>query len=359
MNNYYNNLKGKFVQKFIIWSTIYTAIVILLFFFFMFTLSQSTYFGDEFLYPFYKWANDNRYFSIFITLFCGYGLITLVLFKKLLGYTDEIIVAIDEIYMDDNSLISLSGELKDVTEKMNKIKFNLRENEKIAREAEKRKNDLIIYLAHDLKTPLTSIIGYLTILKDEIDVGEEFRDKYLNICYQKSMRLEDLINEFFEITRYNLNDMEIVKSNIDFSLMMNQIISEFTPLLKGKSLSINNEIEPYIKLDIDAKKMERVIDNIIRNAINYSKENGQIDVVVKKRNNVVNINIKNEGITIPSSKLEHIFDEFFRIDSSRSTEKGGAGLGLAIAKSIIVAHGGTISAKSEEGFVEMHVNIPI
>lgn len=359
MNNYYNNFKGKFIQKFVTWSTIYTAIVILLFLLFKSTLSKSTYFGDEFLYPFYKWANDNRYFTIFIVLFCGYVLITLVLFKKLLGYMDEIIVAVDEIYIDDNSLISLSGELKDVTEKMNRIKFNLRENEKIAREAEKRKNDLIIYLAHDLKTPLTSIIGYLTILKDEIDVGEKFRDKYLNICYQKSMRLEDLINEFFEITRFNLNEIEIVRSNIDFSLMMNQIISEFTPLLRGKNLSINNEIEPSLKLDIDAKKMERVIDNIIRNAINYSKENGQIDVLVKRCNNVVNINIKNEGITIPSSKIEHIFDEFFRIDSSRSTETGGAGLGLAIAKSIVVAHGGTISAKSEDGFVEMYVSIPI
>ena len=327
--------------------------------FFKTTLSNNIYTGYELLYPFYNWANNNRFFVIFIALFFGYVLITSILFKDLVGYIGEITNAVDIIYKDDNSLITLSSELNDIEEKMNMIKLNIRENARIAIEAEKRKNDLIVYLAHDLKTPLTSIIGYLTILKDEDDISPVFHHKYLNICYNKSLRLEDLINEFFEITRYNLKDMEIEVSNIDFSLMMNQIISEFTPLLSDKNLTIVAEIEPSLKINIDAKKIERVIDNIIRNAINYSIEDGQIDIIVKKSNNSIDITIKNKGLTIPSSKIEHIFDEFYRIDSSRSSETGGAGLGLAIAKSIVLAHKGTISAKSENGFVEMNVNLPI
>lgn len=359
MNNQYNHFKVKIIQKVIIWSSLYTVMIIMLFLFFKAELSKSIYLGDEFLYPFFRWANRNRSFVIFMALFIGYVLITLILLKKLMGYMDEVISAVDEIYKDDNSLISLSSELKDVSEKMNRIKLGLKENEKLAKDAEKRKNDLILYLAHDLKTPLTSIIGYLTILKDEKDVSEKFRNKYLKICYEKSMRLEDLINEFFDITRYNLKDMVLDKSNIDFSFMMEQIVYEFMPLLRKKNLTISSAIEPYLNINIDTNKMERVIDNIIRNAISYSKEKGHIDIEVKKENKDIKIRVRNEGVTIPSSKLEHIFDEFFRMDSSRSTEIGGAGLGLAIAKSIVVAHGGKIGAKSFEGFVEIHISLPI
>lgn len=359
MNNNYSYFKRKIIQKTLTWSSLYTAIIIMLFLFFKTTLTKSVYYGEELLYPFYKWADDNRYFTIFIALFIGYALITLVLFRQLMGYMDEIMMAVGEIYKDGNSIISLSSELKYVAESMNKIKLDLREKERLAKDDEKRKNDLIIYLAHDLKTPLTSVIGYLTILKDEKEIDENFKNKYLNICYEKSIRLEDLINEFFEITRYNLNHIEIDKSNINFSLMMEQIIYEFKPLLKGKNLIINTDIEPLLQIDIDTNKIERVIDNIIRNAINYSRDNGHIHVSVKRVNNVVVICVENEGVTIHSSKLKHIFDEFYRMDSSRNTKTGGAGLGLAIAKSIVLAHGGTIEAKSKEGTVKIQISIPI
>jgi len=310
------------------------------------------------LYPFYKWANDNKTFLIFIILSVGYALIALILFNKSIKYMDEIINAIDEIYKNDDELISLSGDLKDVTAKMNKIKFSLRENEKLAKDAEKRKNDLIIYLAHDLKTPLTSIIGYLTILKEENDLSDSFRNKYLKISHDKAIRLEDLINEFFEITRFNLNDIIIEKTNIDFSMMMEQIIYEFSPFLNEKNLTINSNIESNLKLDIDPNKMERVVDNIIRNAINYSYENSEITIYVQKDSEFVNISVINKGPTIPSAKISHLFDEFFRLDSSRSSKTGAAGLGLAIAKSIVMAHGGSIDAKSENEYFEMNVRIP-
>ncbi len=321
-------------------------------------LGSKTYFGHEFMYPFYSWANDNKAFLILIVLMAGYAVIAFRLFHKSIQYMDEIITAIDEIYQQDDLLISLSGDLKDVTAKMNQIKLSLRENEKLAKDAEKRKNDLIIYLAHDLKTPLTSIIGYLTILSEENDLSESFRKKYLKISFDKAIRLESLINEFFEITRFNLDEMIVEKSQVDFSMMMEQLIYEFIPILGKKNLTTNSEIESGIMVNIDPNKMERVIDNIIRNAINYAYENSEIMIAVIKENEFVNINVLNNGPTIPSAKMAHIFDEFFRLDSSRSSSTGAAGLGLAIAKSIVIAHGGTIEAYSNNDRFEMNVKLP-
>lgn len=311
------------------------------------------------MYPFYHWADNNKAFLVLLFLSMGCFAIGFLLFKRSLRHTDEIITAMEDVYKDDDELISLSGDLKDVTTKMNNIKFSLREKEKLARDEEKRKNDLIIYLAHDLKTPLTSIIGYLTILKEEEDISERFRKKYLQISYDKALRLENLINEFFDITRYNLKDVVLEKAQVNFSLMMEQIIYEFIPLLQEKGLSIHKDIEAGIGLDIDPNKIERVIDNIIRNAINYSYPNSEIKVFMGREGQFIKIDVINHGATIPSAKLDYIFDEFFRLDFSRSSETGGAGLGLAIAKSIVVAHGGSIQAESEKEIIKINVKLPL
>jgi len=340
-------------------STLYTVIILLIFYLLKTTLGGKIYFGYEFMYPFYHWLNQNRVCVLLLVLTLGYAIIVLWYFRKTLKYIDEIMSAMEEVYKKDDELIVLSRDLKDVNDQMNNIKFRLRENEKIAKDAEKRKNDLIIYLSHDLKTPLTSIIGYLTIIKEENDLSERFRRKYLQITYDKALRLEDLINEFFEITRYKLKDIVLEKSVVDFSFMMEQIIYEFKPFMKEKNLSINSNIESGIMLNIDTNKVERVVDNIIRNVINYAYNDSVIDIYVNKDRDFVNIVVTNRGPTIPSEKIAHIFNEYFRVDSSRSTKTGGAGLGLAIAKSIVVAHGGTISAKSENEMVEMIVKLPV
>lgn len=326
----------------------------------LYFLNDRVFYGYEPMYPFYHWANHNRAFLVFMTLSFGYFFIIIIHFRKLLRYTDEILSSMEKIYDKDDELIVLSADLKEINDYMNRIKFNLRKNEEIARDSEKRKDDLIVYLAHDLKTPLTSILGYLNILKEEEDLSERFKNKYLQVCYDKALRLEDLINEFFDITRYNLKDIILEKTSVDFTFMMEQIIYEFKPLLKEKDLNIHSEIEPEIILSIDAKKIERVIDNIIRNAINYSYRDSVIDILVKKaQDNFANIHIINQGPTIPSEKLSNIFDEFFRVDASRSTKTGSAGLGLAIAKSIVIAHNGTIDAKSSDDLTEMIVRLPI
>ncbi len=352
-------MKNKIKKRCFIWSILYTIVILFTFFVFKSVLGTRIYYGNEFFYPFYHWANSNKAFLVFLILTFGYFTIILIYFKKTLKHMDEILAAMEEIYAKDDEPIFLSRDLKEINEYMNKIKYNLRKSEKTAKDLEKRKEDLIVYLAHDLKTPLTSILGYLNILKDEDDLSERFKKKYLQICYDKALRLEELINEFFNITRYNLKDIVLEKSSVDFSFMLEQIIYEFKPLLKEKSLNINSDIEPEIILFIDPNKIERVIDNIIRNAINYSYKKNTIDVTVNKDDeSFINICIINKGPTIPSEKLANIFDEFFRMDPSRDAKTGSAGLGLAIAKSIVVAHNGSINAKSENEITEMVVKLP-
>jgi two-component system sensor histidine kinase VanS len=232
-------------------------------------------------------------------------------------------------------------------------------NARAAKEAEQRKNDLIVYLAHDLKTPLTSVIGYLSLLRDEREISEELQEKYLGVALEKAERLEDLINEFFEITRFNLTHLTLEKERVNLSRMLEQIVFEFRPMFLEKGIAYEMEIEPGLSIVCDVDKMERVFDNLLKNAVNYTPEGGKIRVAAGKEAESVVITFWNTGRTIPKEKLERIFEQFFRLDSARRSSSGGAGLGLAIAKEIVELHGGKIWAASEDGTVEFTVEIPV
>lgn len=268
-------------------------------------------------------------------------------------------MSIDKIYSDNDKLINLSEDLKLIENKMNDLKFNLNKKDKIAKDSLKRKNDLIVYMAHDLKTPLTSIIGYLNILTTENDLSDDFKKKYLKIVLDKSLRLENLINEFFDITRYNLNDLNLKKQYLNLSIMIEQISFEFLPLLKDKNLSFNKNIQSNVFAQLDPFHIERVLDNIIRNAINYSFKDSPIEIELKAEKSFANVKVTNKGHKIPQEKLNYIFTEFFRLDSSRSTSTGNAGLGLAISKSIIEKHNGSIEAYSDNNNFQISFKLPI
>lgn len=217
-----------------------------------------------------------------------------------------------------------------------------------AKEAEQRKNDLLVYLAHDLKTPLTSVIGYLTRLREETEISPKLQEKYTGISLRKAERLEDLINEFFDVTRFNLTSMELEFERVHLSRMIEQICSEFEPVLQEKNLTWKLDIEPEITMIGDPDKLSRVFDNLIRNACNYSYPDTEIQCSLKKENDSIVCRIKNHGKTISKEKMGRIFEQFFRVDSSRSSTTGGAGIGLAIAKEIVERHGGSIEAESAE-----------
>lgn len=222
-----------------------------------------------------------------------------------------------------------------------------------------RKNDLITYLAHDLKTPLTSVVGYLSLLEEAPDMPEEQKAKYVHIAREKADRLERLINEFFEITRYNLQQILLEKETFDLSYLLIQMKDEFYPLLSAHGNTAQLQAQEDLTLYGDPEKLARVFHNVLKNAIAYSYPGTPIEIQAKRQEGEMVILFRNRGKTIPPQKLEAIFEKFFRLDEARASNAGGAGLGLAIAKEIVSLHGGTISATSEQEITTFRIALPL
>lgn len=299
-------------------------------------------------------------------LFWGGGLILVGMFllayrslSQPLHYLDEVIGAAERLAQPDEQPIQLSPALAGVQDELNSVRESALRSALYAKEAEQRKNDLIVYLAHDLKTPLTSVIGYLTLLRDEPQLSPEMRAKYTGIALEKAERLETLINEFFEITRFSLSHLSLQEESVNLTRMLEQITFEFQPALADKDLTWDLALEPEVSLLCDPDKLERVFDNLLRNAVNYSYPGTAIRVSMQRQEDQVALTFQNRGRTIPQEKLDRIFEQFFRLDSSRSSASGGAGLGLAIAKEIVELHGGTIRAESAQERVVFTVTLPL
>ena len=216
----------------------------------------------------------------------------------------------------------------------------------------------MLFLAHDLKTPLTSIVAYLSMLDGHGGMPEEDRMKYTHIALEKSIRLGELINEFFDITRYNLQDIELEAVEINLSLMLEQLADELYGVLQEKRLSCEVHVEENLVVYGDPDKLARVFDNILRNAIAYCYEDTKIEIDARMKKRDVEIVFMNKGDKIPGAMLQTIFEKFYRVDGSRSTGTGGAGLGLAIAKEIVELHGGRIRAKSDDIRTQFIVELP-
>lgn len=279
--------------------------------------------------------------------------------KKFFSYINAIVESSNNWFTKDTDYITLPDELSDLEKKLNYLKRESLTNEKLARENEQKKDELIVYLAHDIKTPLTSMIGYLSILNEMDDMPKKQQEKYIKIALDKSYRLEELINELFDVARFNSEKIILEKEKLNLNLMLAQIIDDFYPTLSelNKKIELNNEQQ--IMLVADPDKLGRVFNNLIKNAINYSAENSNIRINVRKNEYNIIVDIINEGRQIPKEKLDQIFEKFYRLDSSRISKTGGSGLGLAIAKDIVQLHGGQIKAISSEKETLFRVELPL
>ena len=305
---------------------------------------------------YFKIVTVNMQFILALVIIIFVFLLFHMLLDTYKRYFDEVVTGIDKL-MEERAAISLSPELESVGHKLADVKRTLAERADKAKRAEQQKNDLVVYLAHDIKTPLTSVIGYLSLLDETPDMPDEEKAKYIHTAWEKANRLRILVNEFFEITRSHSEALPLQKTKVDLYYMIAQISDELYPQLNACGKIIENHVDEDISVYGDSDKLARVFNNILKNAISYSAENSVIKVSARELSEWTVIQFENDG-EIPEDKLNVIFDKFCRLSNARLSETGGSGLGLAIAKNIIVLHGGQIRAESSNGRTAFIIEIP-
>lgn len=275
----------------------------------------------------------------------------LLLQSRSMRYISRISSAMREIAEGDlNITLDVEGddEFADMAENLNNMVEELRQLMDKERESERTKNELITNVAHDLRTPLTSIIGYLELLSGPVKLNEEMQKKYLDITYKKSKRLQKLIEDLFGFTKLNYGKISMKVSKVDIVKLLSQMLEEFYPNFMEKNLAYELQSNVTAKvITADGNLLARLFDNLINNAIKYGSEGKKIIVKVDATDTVVTVSVTNFGYVIPKEELPLLFEKFYRVEQSRSANTGGTGLGLAIAKNIVDMHGGTIGVTSD------------
>lgn len=292
-------------------------------------------------------------------LIIGFFAIFYYYWKKPWAYLNEIVEATQTIYEQNDHTIALSEPLLEIANQMNQIKMSVLLSKQAVKEAEDKKNELVMYLAHDIRTPLTTVIGYLSLLSEAPDMPTEQRAKYVGIALEKAERLEKLLNELFEITRYNTKTVPLKKENLDLYCLLVQLIDEFYPTLSARGNTAVLDADENLLVMADPEKLARVFNNILKNAAAYSYPNTEISIAAHKQNTSIVITIQNHGKTLSQEQLKDIFEKFNRLDEARLSDTGGAGLGLSIAEKIIHLHGGEITATSQNDTICFTVILPV
>ena len=271
--------------------------------------------------------------------------------RRSIGYINEIAGEMERMSQGDLSHkleIPEDNELGDIAMRLGDMSRSIRELMDKEREAERTKNELITNVAHDLRTPLTSIIGYLDLLAHKDGLTPETMREYAGIGYTKARKLETLIEDLFGYTKLTYGKIAMNVSRIDLVKLLGQMMDEFYPSFEEKGISYDLTTNlASIMINADGKLIARLFDNLINNAIKYGADGKRIEVKIVGDDKYVTVTVTNYGKVIPADELPYIFDKFYRVEQSRSSSTGGTGLGLAIAKNIVDMHGGTITAQSD------------
>lgn len=314
---------------------------------------------EQAFYIYHRYFRGYKELFFAIIIFVIFIFLLWHLFRWMTQYFREIHQGIDALLEQNSEHIYLSPEMLPFERKLNTIKQELEKQKAETLNAKQRKDDLVMYLAHDIRTPLTSVIGYLNLLEEDPDMPSAQRSKHVHITLEKAYRLEAMINEFFEITRLNSKEIQLLKQRIDLYYMLVQLCDEVSPVLDAHGNSAILNLSQDMVICADPDKIARVFGNILKNAAAYSYPKTEIYISGKETDKYSIISFQNKGKTIPAEKLPLLFDKFYRVDSSRVSDTGGTGLGLAIAKEIISLHDGTIQVMSEKETVTFVIQLPL
>lgn len=286
-----------------------------------------------------------------------------LMMKDSIAYMNQLIHQVRKIADGDfDTPITVRGkdEFSDMARNLNQMQENIKQIMERERIAEHTKNDLISSVAHDLRTPLTSIIGYLGWVRTQEDLDRETREKYIDIAYSKAKRLEQLTNELFGFVKLEHKEMSIHTGKLDLVQLIKQILDENSPGFVQNDMKVQFvSNEESLVLDADGELLARLFDNLLNNAVKYGKDGKMIRVEMEKKEELVKTRVINYGQVIPEEALESIFQKFYRVEKSRSQNTGGTGLGLAIVKQIANLHGGDVTVKSDLKGTVFEVTLPL
>lgn len=295
--------------------------------------------------------------------FAVFTLSFLYLTKRKMKQIESLAKGVKEIAKGDLSYrIEKKGidEIALLTENVNHMAEAIMTNIEMERRIEKQKNELITNVSHDLRTPLTSIMGYLRLLRDERYDTKEQYDEYLKIAFSKSEQLKNLIEDLFEYTKLTNDSIVLGQQDICINELLDQLIEELIPQAEENHRTFNkNFSEERIFATVDSEKIVRVFDNLLMNAIKYSTGGGEIFVSLERKEDHVQICFANESNEFTSEELMSLFERFYKKDQSRTSVAEGSGLGLAIAKSIVELHGGKIDAKYTDDMLQFIIELPV
>lgn len=326
----------------------------------IFIIKRSVVFGPN---HFQLWSWENVFIS-----FLGLADILVVWWRLIRRYRQmQLHHIIDELHyiasghFDHRVPFRVTGDVQRVVDSVNALVDSVIHSMDEERAIEKSKDELITNVSHDIRTPLTSIIGYLGLIEDKQYHSQEDLLKYTHTAFLKSKQMKSLVEDLFEYTKVRQTDTPLSLTNINLAAMLEQLAASFELEAQKKGMTIGSSSTPSVlMMEADPEKLVRIFNNLVANALKYGDGGKQINLIAKQVNdNELEVRVTNDGPKIPKESLSMIFERFYRVEESRSKETGGTGLGLAIAQSIVALHGGYIYVESDDDLTSFVIHLPV
>ncbi len=310
----------------------------------------------------YLYKNDWAIPMVIVSVLVLFVILFFIMTAGTLRYLSDISTTVNRIATGDLNVfvpVRSKDELGNLADNVNRMASQLRKSISEEREAERTKAELITSVSHDLRTPLTSILGYLELVDHDNYQDEVELRHYVAIAHEKAQSLKGLIDDLFEFTQVNSGGYTIRSEDVNLGRLLEQLAEEFVPILEKAGMEYRlNLQEGKIQVRADPSLLVRVFENLMSNAVRYGSEGRFVDIELVQLGTQAVARIANYGSPIPESQLDRIFQRFVRVEDSRSRTTGGAGLGLAIAKSIIELHKGSIRAYNADGRTVFEITLP-